>query len=443
VFVLTGCGAPPPPTLVLLISVDTLRADRLGAYGSERGLTPNLDALARKSAVFDAAYAPAAFTLPSVSALLTGRHPRELGIWKNESVVPEATPTLASELARRGWRTGAVVSNFVLRRASGLDAGFDRYDDTLPEREAVRGWPERTARATTDAALSMLEACTDAPCLLWVHYQDPHGPYTPPAALRARFLAIERDAPDGARELPVLDSHIGIGGIPSYQALDGRRDVGFYRAGYDAEVANVDGEIGRLLDALDERGLVERAVVVFVADHGESLGERDYWFSHGEYLSDVLVRVPLMIRAPGIAPGRRDDVASLIDVFPTLLSRLPDPVIDPALGGRDLFARDARQHASSPYLETLGAARERRFGLVDGEFKFVVTESDGRSTGRLTRRGRDEVDLVAAAPQIARQMRVRLEARRREIERGPPETRQELEAEARERLRALGYADDS
>ena len=150
-----------------------------------------------------------------------------------------------------------------------------------------------------------------------------------------------------------------------------------------------------------------------------------------------------MIRAPGIAPGRRDDVASLIDVFPTLLSRLPDPVIDPALGGRDLFARDARQHASSPYLETLGAARERRFGLVDGEFKFVVTESDGRSTGRLTRRGRDEVDLVAAAPQIARQMRVRLEARRREIERGPPETRQELEAEARERLRALGYADDS
>ena len=101
VFVLTGCGAAPPPTLVLLISVDTLRADRLGAYGSERGLTPNLDALARKSAVFDAAYAPAAFTLPSVSALLTGRHPRELGIWKNESVVPEATPTLASELRHR------------------------------------------------------------------------------------------------------------------------------------------------------------------------------------------------------------------------------------------------------------------------------------------------------------------------------------------------------
>ncbi|HEY5659049.1 MAG TPA: sulfatase-like hydrolase/transferase, partial [Myxococcota bacterium] len=147
-----GCrGAPAPPTLFVLITVDTLRADYLGAYGSSRGLTPRLDALAEESVVFASAYSATSFTLPSVSAILTGRYPEELGIWVNESAVPSSIPTLATVLREHGWRTGAVVSNFVLRASSGLAAGFDVYDDDLPQREAVRPWPERTAGDTTEA----------------------------------------------------------------------------------------------------------------------------------------------------------------------------------------------------------------------------------------------------------------------------------------------------
>jgi arylsulfatase A-like enzyme len=149
-------GAPPPPDVLLLITVDTLRADRLGAFGSPLGLTPNLDALAEESALFTAAYAATPFTLPSLSALMTGRHPEELGIFRNESVLPETVPTLASELRDRGWQTQAVVSNFILRRSSGIGSGFDVFDDEFPQLEAVRKWPERIATGTTDAALRLL-----------------------------------------------------------------------------------------------------------------------------------------------------------------------------------------------------------------------------------------------------------------------------------------------
>ena len=162
-----GC-AENPPELLLLITVDTLRADRVGAFGSRYDLTPNIDALAAESVVFETAYAAAPFTLPSVSGLMTGRHPEALGIHRNESLVPDDVPTLASELSSRGWRTQAVVSNVILRHESGIASGFDVFDDEFPQAEAVRRWPERTAADTTDAALGSLRECRDsaAPCCL-------------------------------------------------------------------------------------------------------------------------------------------------------------------------------------------------------------------------------------------------------------------------------------
>jgi arylsulfatase A-like enzyme len=421
--------AAEPPHHLLLITVDTLRADRLEAYGGELGVTPHLDALARQSAVFLRAYAPSSFTLPSVSAIMTGRYPQELGIWKNESGVPESAATLAAELRGRGWRTAAVVSNFVLRRRSGLAAGFDLFDDALPQREAVRKWPERVAADTTAAALEVLEGCTagaDARCFLWVHYQDPHGPYAPPGDRRRRFLEAERDAPDGRR----------------YQFLDGRRDVAFYRAGYDAEVEYMDEEVGRLLDAFAERGLMNRTAVVFAADHGEGLGEGDYWFAHGEFLADSLVRVPLLIRDPRRSPRRRGDLASLVDLYPTLLAlvAVAPPGADRA--GRDLLAKGAEREESAPYLATLGASSVERYGLVDGDYKLVIAERDGVREERLTRLGAEEVDVASDAPEIAAALRAKLLAFREKMTSGPPEIRQELSPADREKLRALGYVAD-
>jgi arylsulfatase A-like enzyme len=441
-----GCrDAPEPPRHLVLITVDTLRADRLEAYGGALGLTPHLDALARQSEVFLRAYAPSAFTLPSVSAIMTGRYPQELGIWKNESGVPESAATLAAELRGRGWRTAAVVSNFVLRKRSGLAAGFDLFDDELPQREAVRKWPERIAADTTAAALEVLEGCTagaDARCFLWVHYQDPHGPYAPPGDRRRRFLEAERDAPDGRRLLPVQEEGVPLGGIPPYQFLDGRRDVGFYRAGYDAEVQYMDEEVGRLLDAFAERGLMNRTAVVFAADHGEGLGEGDYWFAHGEFLTDPLVRVPLLIRDPRRSSRRRDDLASLVDLYPTLLALVADAPPDADHAGRDLLAKGAERAESTPYLATLGASSVERYGLVEGDYKLVIAERDGVREERLTRLGAEEVDVASDAPEIAAALRAKLHAVREKMTSGPPEIRQKLSPEDREKLRALGYATD-
>jgi arylsulfatase A-like enzyme len=441
-----GCrDASEPPHHLLLITVDTLRADRLEAYGGAAGLTPRLDALARRSEVFLRAYAPSSFTLPSVGAIMTGRYPQELGIWKNESGVPESAATLAAELRGHGWRTAAVVSNFVLRRRSGLAAGFDLFDDALPQREAVRKWPERVAADTTTAALEVLDGCAagaDARCFLWVHYQDPHGPYAPPGDRRRRFLEAERDAPDGRRLLPVQGEGVPLGGIPPYQFLDGRRDVAFYRAGYDAEVQYMDEEVGRLLDAFAERGLVNRTAVVFAADHGEGLGEGDYWFAHGEFLTDSLVRVPLLIRDPRRSPRRRDDLVSLVDLYPTLLALVAVAPAGADRAGRDLLAKGAEREASTPYLATLGASSVERYGVVNGDYKLVIAERDGAREERLTHLGAEAVDVASDAPEIAAALRAKLLAFREKMTNGLPEIRQELSPEDREKLRALGYAND-
>ncbi len=439
-----GCAGDASPRLLILLSVDTLRADRLAAYGSERELTPRLDALAAESQVFVAAYAPASFTLPSVASLMTGRYPEEIGVWNNHAVLDPSVPTLASELGARGWRSHAVVSNWVLRREAGFAHGFERFDDTLPDREAARDLPERRATATTDALLRELDACTDdpaVPCFLWGHYQDPHGPYTPPEALRQRYLERERQAPGGRRRLPVRSGPVGIGGIPNYQYLGGRREVAWYRAGYDGEVRHTDTEIGRFLDGVAERGRLERAVVVFAADHGESLGEDDYWFSHGLLLSDPLVRVPLLLRLPGRPPGRREDVVALVDVFPTLLRLLTGAPVDPAYPGRDLLAEGAAQRGSVAYLASLGGSPVPRYGLVEGAFKFVVAESDEESREELHRRGREAVNLAPADPQRIRELREQLRRLRERYAVRPRGERRKLSETEREALEALGYTE--
>lgn len=436
---------PPRPSLLILITVDTLRADRLGSYGGAFDLTPNLDALAAESLVFGAAYAPASFTVPSVSSIMTGRYPEELAIWKNESGLPDTVSTLAGELRSRGFRTLAVVSNFVLRKASGLASGFDRYDDSLPQREIVRKWPERVAWRTTDAGLAMLDACVTgagSKCFVWIHYQDPHGPYTPPGTRRARYLSREIEKPDGRRVLPVEPGPTGIGGIPSYQFLDHEQRVAFYRAGYDAEVSYMDEEVGRLLRGIEQRGLMERAVIAFAADHGESLGEWDYWFAHGEHLSEVLVRVPLFLRIPGRAPERRDDVVSLVDLYETLLRALTGESGAVGHRGRDLLAGDAPSRASVAYMATLGASSVPRYGLIDGDYKWIVSHPGGEPVGALYRRGDDEVEVSAEHPELARAMMERLREFRAGLDRGAPAARQPLTDAEREALRALGYEPD-
>jgi len=433
----SGCGRSEQPPLLLLVTIDTLRADHLGAWGDTHGLTPNIDALAAQSQRFEAAFAPASYTLPSMAALHTGRYPEELGILANQNLFRGSSVTLAEILRLAGWRTGAVVSNYVLRRGTGMEQGFDFYDDTFTQEEANRHQPERTAGHTTDAALEMadrLRADAAAGIFLWVHFQDPHGPYMPPAGLRKRFAAVAEDAGDADRMLPSRGIN-AIAAIPSYQLIDGHHDVGFYRAGYAGEVFFADREFGRLLDGLDERDLLDDATIVFTADHGESLGEDDYWFAHGEFLSDVLVRVPLLVRAPGLAAGQRKDIVSLVDLVPSLVRRAGAEA-PPGAPGRDLFAPDAEARGGHAYLATLMGSATRRYGWAeDGHVLVRVPLADGRASEQLRPLYPDSSGDDAP---LRERLRERLRAFRRQLS-VPPAVEQTLSPHDREMLRRLGY----
>ncbi|MEN8159581.1 MAG: sulfatase [Myxococcota bacterium] len=314
-----GCGAPAPAPApdVVLVVVDTLRADHLGAYGFPLPTSPNLDRFAEDAVVFERAIAASASTVPSHASLMTSRFVREHSVgWVNGTTRLEGAVTLAERFREAGWATGAFVSNFVLRRASGLDAGFDVYDDAFSAAEPNRpGFYERAAPATTARARAWLGDRADEPVFLFVHYQDPHGPYLPPAEWLEAFASLETT---DAAPLPLLPGDDEPGGIPRYQALPGLDRLGQYARRYAGEIAYFDASFAELLAALEARGRPN--VVLVTADHGESFGEGGFYLNHGHATTPDQAHVPLLLRAPGIAAGRRRDPVHHVDVAPTLLA---------------------------------------------------------------------------------------------------------------------------
>lgn len=459
---LAGCSGEPaaPARRVLLISVDTLRADHLGHYGYRQETSPNLDAFAREGVVFDQAFASSPMTLPSISSMLTGRLPFQVGVSEaNHLHMPSEITTLAEIASRHGVTTGAVVSNWVLRKPSdstgpvGVSQGFGFYDDHMQQGP---GGFERRAEATTDAAIAWLDRLDPKePALFWVHYQDPHGPYTPPESMI-------RSAPP-AREhlLPIGTDRWGLGQIPSYQVIDGQRSASFYVARYDAEIRYVDREIARLLDALRARHLYEGSLILFTADHGESLGEHDYWFSHGEHLYADLVRIPFVIRYPEGAREpratehdgyrRSSDLVGLRDVFATALAALGIPAGEAR--GVPLFGRavEAPRVLTQHLLAENIFEQPPRPGWIsasDGRYRLVARQKDEQSLALELFDTRSDPgerrDRAAELPSQVRRLRSEMgEAMRKPDGREWPKGVWvgEVNEEERARLRALGYVD--
>ena len=324
-----GCGPPPDAPNVLLVTIDTLRPDYLGAYGFPGESSPNLDALAAGGVVFERAIAASARTAPSHASLFTSRWVRDHSIgYRNGSTRLGDEVTLAALLDEAGYDTAAFVGNSMLRRRVGLDRGFDVFDDTLPDTERNRPVFERVAEKTTPRALEWLARPRSRPFFLWVQYNDPHGPYTPPADYAAPFAA---SADDGEVPLPALEVQRGLHGIPAYQVIGDERRPGEYRARYAGEIRYFDAWLGRLLDAVKAAAGGRESVVVVTADHGESLGEDGFFFSHGFATTPNLVHVPLIVAGPGIPPGRVDSLVHHVDVLPTLLELTGlGPPVDPA-----------------------------------------------------------------------------------------------------------------
>jgi len=315
-----SCGGRPPN--VLLITVDTLRADHLHCYGQSLPTSPNIDALAARSVVFERAIAASGYTGPAHSSIMTSKYPRRQSTaFSNGLLTLAGVETLADVLRQSGYDTAAFVSNGVLAAGSGLNHGFDVYDDELPTVERNRfNVFERLAPQTAARALAWLERPRTKPFFLWVHFQDPHGPYTPPEPYRDRFRV---PVVAGEPELRVLDDDGGQGGIPAYQLVDGARQVSDYRSRYAGEIAYMDQSVGDLLAALERYG---PTIVALTADHGESFGENGFYFAHGHSAAPDLSHVPLMINAPGLRAERRADPVSHVDVMPTLLELTGRPV---------------------------------------------------------------------------------------------------------------------
>ena len=301
-------GRQGPPSVVLVV-IDTLRADRVGAYGSPRDTTPHVDRLlAGKGALFENAYAQAPWTLPSALSYLTGRHPGELFQPADEApAIPASVPTLAERLRRAGYRTGAFVANPTLHAGAGFDRGFETWW-TPPAEVASLTLP---GAALNRRALPWVEAHRGTPSFLYVHYLDPHDPYTSPAL-------------DGGRTPFDPDYEGPVTGDQVHGVYLGRVEVDaagreHLSALYDSEVAYVDEMIGGLLAAL-EPDLAD-TLVVLTADHGEELGDHGGW-KHGHTLYNEQIRVPFVFRWDGRIPARRRLAGSvrLVDLVPTVLS---------------------------------------------------------------------------------------------------------------------------
>jgi arylsulfatase A-like enzyme len=298
------------PLNIVLVSIDTLRADHVGCYGYHRDTTPNMDRLARKGHRFDRAFTPMPTTFPSHAAMLTSLYPTQLGVRRNGDHLPDQALSLTQILRSKGYETAAFVSSSPMNGRYGLSRGFDRYDDTGEV-------PKRRGEDTVAAALTWLGQKRNGPFFLFVHLVDPHTPYHAPQAFRRRF-----DAPDEA-----MPPAYGFVANPSIFTLE---KINACIRAYDAEIGHADAALGTLVGDLDKRGLGDSTVTIVVADHGESMGELlkrfGFAFDHGKFLYAHEIRVPLIVSLPPrlSAPAEvvHDLPVSLLDLMPTVLDLL-------------------------------------------------------------------------------------------------------------------------
>ncbi len=443
-----GCGPPPAsgPDLVL-ITVDTLRPDWLPCYGGAADTGGAMCGVVGVSGVrYEWAFSTAPATAPSIGSVLTSSYPSEHRLFQvSARPIRDDIPALPELLSQAGYRTAAFVSNPALGRARGLHRGFDLYDDEMPRRDPDRpGLAERAASDATDAALAWIRR-TPPPWFLWVHYQDPHGPYDPPGD-----EPLPEDPP-GAPQLPVLRDASGWKGIPNYQALPGLRSEASYRARYAAEIRFLDRQVARLLDGVAAAS--PRHGTLLTADHGEAFGEDGYYFAHGHSVALDQIRVPLLWRPPGFArAGVVSTPVSLIDVAPTLLAAagLPAP---PAFRGRPLPLSGGAADATgrplfSEHSERLAVVFDGRYLARDlRNLRGVRDRNSGGLLHPLPPRtaelragdafpvyqrpdaGERDAGLVAMLAAFAR-------------DRAAPPAPTPLDEEMRERLRALGYVEN-
>ncbi len=438
---------------ILLLVVDTLRADYLGVYGFQGDISPTIDNFANESVLFKNNFSPAPWTKPAVASLMTSLEPQVHGLtnhkgffWggKSESlrqgILPQEARTLAESLQASGYTTAAFVANPWLKKTFGFQQGFELYDDSHAA-NTTRG-----ARLFSDA-LSWLEKDRpkDRPFFLYLHVMDVHGPYQAPA----RYVRQVAGSPDLGEDR--LLTPVELRTIPAYlrrapwfgTPRSGRLKT--WRTAYAGGVRYFDAQLQEFLDRLRESGILEEIVFVLTSDHGEQLLEHGGW-DHGDSLYEHELRIPLLVRLPKAQSGgsRPDEVTSLLDIMPTLLE-LAKAGSPPGLQGQSLVPILEQDPAAFPSRNVIATATKRRpslFSIQDAALKLIVDGKTGKSEFYdLGADPGERSNLVLSKPDLARELRKRLEQHLAESARHPGLAKESsaVSKELEDNLKSLGY----
>ncbi|HZX10240.1 MAG TPA: sulfatase-like hydrolase/transferase [Acidobacteriota bacterium] len=398
----------PPKLNVLIITIDTLRADHLGVYGYEKIRTPHIDRLGKEGILFSLAYCPVPLTLPSHCSLFTGTLPVFHGVRDNGYPIPPSLTTLSEIFKDQGYNTAAFVGAFPLDSRFGLDKGFEVYNDFYKSKDRIRdlSFVERKAEAVNESALEWIKQNKDNPFFAWIHYFDPHSPYDPPAPYNIQYKRRE----------------------------------------YDGEIAYTDQIIGELLKTLEEQNLIEKTLIILTSDHGEGLGEHNEK-THGIFIYDSTLRVPLIFYNPKVLPEHRviNEPVSLIDIMPTVLDLMgfSQPLDIQGKSFRtNLFGKKIH-HREYFYIESVAAMLDRNWAPLQGirtdNWKYIHAPIP--ELYHMKKDPQELNNIIEKHPETAKKLEARLKEMIENFS-SPHSThvfQTDMDRETKEKLGALGY----
>ena len=441
-----GTGSPAevkerPP--VVLITIDTLRPDHMSVYGYSRKTTPGLDTWAAQGAVFEQAYTYWPKTRGSFVAIMTGRTAGESGYSPKHPELHAFNPTLAETLQTAGYDTAAFVDNANVSSTFGYARGFKQYVEMWAD-PSLKNEVTRTEAITKQGIAYIRSKGKGDGFFLWLHYVNPHAPYTPPAPFDAAFT----DRPKADRVLKVVDGFFGGVARQWAEAMPGKTRLSDYVNAYDGEIAYADSQVDEVLRAIESSTGLGRATVIVASDHGESLGEHDYYFDHGANLFDPVQRIPFIVLGRGAKAGRSDVLVSTLDIMPTLLdaARISFPS---GLAGRSVLPFAAGRRESTR--ETLVGENDRGHqGIWDRRYKLIDPDPRAAKAARQFFDRADDKGEIRPRPDLKDAMKkftLGLDEHRDVEFRSALRTRAQLEGKASptqtqaecEQMKALGY----
>jgi arylsulfatase len=429
---------------LILITVDTLRADHLGIYGYKRQTSPNLDQLAKEGIWFKDAYSQSATTGASHVSLFTSRYPQSHGVLANREKFPDFT-TIMDTFRAAGYATAGFVSSAVLVGDFGANKEFDHFDETLNRAEKNRTKRyERPAQDTLLATTKWIQQ-KKTPFFIWIHLIDPHGPYDAP--VEPNYFVNDGFYQNENRVLDFAASNWDLNKIPLYQRIHNRKEVAFYMARYDAEIRYTDKALGSFISFLKQNKLYDNTSIVLTADHGETMAEPNHLrpFSHSTIAYEEVVRVPLIWKSSKSIKSEKLDpskITRLIDVFPTLCSLygLKKPG---TAQGIDLLKENRDNNPVFSFGAYGTEALEKKIGtqftVLDGGFRYLIrTDNSAEELYDHKNDPAEKVNVLEKHPEKVNQFRKELKGFFEKVPKAQSKS-MHVSEEQGEKLKALGY----